>query len=709
MGLNVLDELYALFTDEVTVDCPTTEEEPDDAAAQICYCLSADTIAGSGVKTLQFQGSFHQQPVMILLDSGSSLSFVSHQLISRLSIATTECQSLSVRVANGDVMQCTTCLPGAVWTIQQYQFTHDFQVLPLTAYDIILGMDWLQLFSPMKVDWSQRWLAIPYNGATVRIQGVLPSGTDSPDELLVQLFSLSEPTSQSDTLLPSAISQLLTEFPTVVTPPTELPPKRACDHEIPLVEGAQPVSVRPYRYPPALKDEIESQVDQMLQQGIIQPSSSPFNSPVLMVRKKDGTWRFCVDYRYLNTLTVKTAFPILVFDQLMDELPGARYFSTLDLLAGYHQIRLREGEPPKTAFSTHVGHYEFRVVAFGLSGAPGTFQGAMNQTLKPLLRRCAIVFFDDILIYSKSFEEHIEHLRQVFALLAKDQWHIKLSKCNFARSEISYLGHVISERGVATDPAKIEAVVSWPTPTNVKELRNFLGFAGFYRRFVRHYAIVSKPLTALLKKHCLFLWTSEQETAFTTLKKCPCSTPILTLPDFTKPFCIETDASNMGVGAVLLQEGHPLAFLSRALGPKNQGLSAYEKEYMAILIAVDQWRSYLQLGEFIIYTDQKSLIHLDDQRLHTPWQQKVFTKMLGLQYRIVYKPGFDNRVADALSRRGPVVDLSAISAPVPSWLEDVKASYINDPKAQELLTKLAVSSTADPHFTLHQGLLQYKD
>jgi hypothetical protein len=172
----------------------------------------------------------------------------------------------------------------------------------------------------------------------------------------------------------------------------------------------------------------------MLQQGLIQPSTSPFNSPVLMVRKKDGTWRFCVDYRYLNALIVKTAFPIPVFEQLMDELAGARYFSTLDLLAGYHQIRLREGEEHKTAFSTHVGHYEFKVVAFGLSRAPATFQGAMNCTLKPCLRRCAIVFFDDILIYSKSFEEHIDHIRLVLTLLEKDHWHIKLSKCKFAQT-----------------------------------------------------------------------------------------------------------------------------------------------------------------------------------------------------------------------------------------------------------------------------------
>lgn len=232
----------------------------------------------------------------------------------------------------------------------------------------------------------------------------------------------------------------------------------------------------------------------MLQQGIIQPSTSPFNSPELLVRKKDGAWRLCVDYCYLNALTVKTSFPIPIFEQLMDELTGVEWFSTLDLLSGYHQIRLQSGEEYKTAFSTHVGHYEFKVVAFGLSGALSTFQGAMNSTLKPPLRRCAIVFFDNILVYSKTFEEHIEHLHQVLSLLAQDQWHIKLSKCRFVVREISYLGHTISSAGVATDSSKIEAVQLWPTPTNVKELRSFLGLAGFYRCLV----------STLLKKHSLF-------------------------------------------------------------------------------------------------------------------------------------------------------------------------------------------------------------
>jgi len=218
------------------------------------------------------------------------------------------------------------------------------------------------------------------------------------------------------------------------------------------------VYIRPYRYPPSLKDEIERQVNEMLSQGIIQPSSSSFSSPVLLVKKKDGSYRFCVDFRHLNALTAKSKFPVPVFEELMDELAHASWFTNLDLRAGFHQILLQPGEEHKTAFQTHLGQYEFRVMAFGLTGAPGTFQGAMNVTLAPGLRRFVIVFFDDILIYSRSYEAHVQHVALVFQWLAAENWKIKLSKCKFAQRQVSYLGHVISSSGLSTDPAMVQAI-----------------------------------------------------------------------------------------------------------------------------------------------------------------------------------------------------------------------------------------------------------
>lgn len=217
----------------------------------------------------------------------------------------------------------------------------------------------------------------------------------------------------------------------------------------------------------------------------------------------------------------------------------------------------------------------------------------MNFTLQPVLRKFALVFFDDILVYSPTLNDHVEHLSVVLSLLQKDQWKVKLSKCTFATRSISYLGHVISEAGVQTDPNKVTAVVNWPTPSNVKELCSFLGLAGYYRKFVQHFGIISKPLTLLLKKNTRFLWTQEQDIAFHCLKNKLSQAPVLALPDFSKPFVLETDACDQGIGAVLMQGGHPLAYVSKALGPQTRGLSTYEKEYLAILMVVDHWRAYL--------------------------------------------------------------------------------------------------------------------
>jgi hypothetical protein len=236
-------------------------------------------------------------------------------------------------------------------------------------------------------------------------------------------------------------------------------------------------------------------------------------------------------------------------------------------------------------------------------------------------------------------------------ILRKDKWQVKMAKCAFAQRRVAYLGHIISAEGVATDDSKIQPIKDWPRPSNLKELRGFLGLSGYYRKFIRHYAVISHPLTALLKKGALFVWTEVTETAFVTLKQALMSAPVLALPDYTEQFVVVTDACDVGIGAVLSQKGHPLAYVSRALGPQNRGLSVYEKEYLAILLAVQQWRSYLQLGEFLIRTDHKSLQHLTDQRLHTEWQHKALTKMMGLQYKIVYKKGINNGAADALSRK----------------------------------------------------------
>lgn len=300
------------------------------------------------------------------------------------------------------------------------------------------------------------------------------------------------------------------------------------------------MNVKPCWYSPTQKDEIERQIKEMLSNGIIRPSQSPFASPVILVKKKDGTWRFCVDYRQLNNITVKNKYPLPIVDELLDELHGAAWFTKLGMWSRYHKIRLRVEDEPKTAFKTHHGHWEFRVMPFGLTNATVTFQALMNTIFQPLLRKGVLVFVDDILIYSKTLEEHLEQLSQVFAILEQHQLFLKKSKCLFAQQSLKYLSHVISAHGVATDPNKTQAIVTWPTPTDTKQLRSFLGLSGYYKKFIKNYGSISRPLIDLLKKHVQFHWNPELQLSFDALKQALTSAPVLALPKFQKSFTIET-------------------------------------------------------------------------------------------------------------------------------------------------------------------------
>jgi RNase H-like domain found in reverse transcriptase/Reverse transcriptase (RNA-dependent DNA polymerase) len=343
-----------------------------------------------------------------------------------------------------------------------------------------------------------------------------------------------------------------------------------------------------------------------------------------------------VDYRQLNALTIKNKYPIPIIDDLLDELAGAKVFSKIDLRSGYHQIRMNPADIYKTAFRTHQGHFEYMVMPFGLTNTPATFQALMNQIFKPFLRQFVLVFFDDILIYSMDIPSHVHHLQLVFQRLIDHQLSAKLSKCEFGVSSIEYLGHIITDKGVSTDSQKVQAMLEWPEPQNVRELRGFLGLTGYYRKFIRHYGVISKSLTDLLKKNG-FKWQAEASVAFQNLKQAMCSAPVLALPNFNVPFIFEIDASDLGMGAVLMQGRRPIEFLSKTLGVKNRLLSTYGEELLALLTAVQKWRHYLQGQSFIIKTDHLSLKFLLEQKLTHALQHKRLCKLLGLQYEIQYK------------------------------------------------------------------------
>ncbi|XP_045809999.1 uncharacterized protein LOC123904368 [Trifolium pratense] len=531
-------------------------------------------------RSLRVSGVYGRHSFQILIDSGSTHNFIKPTLVEKLGLAITPCPRFRVATGCGTFLVCQHCCKATSLLLQGIQFSVDLFVLAIEGPDVVLGFPWLQSLGKVSHDYSALTMEFLWQGEPITLCGdpTLASQSVSLHQLqaMVQtdavagIFTLtaskpdciSLPTPTTDPVFPSnlppTVTDILHKFEKIFSTPTGLPPHRTVDHRIHLIEGTKPINVRPYRYPHFQKSEMEKLIREMLDQGIIIPSHSPFSSPVLLVRKKDGTWRFCVDYRALNTATVKDKFPIPTIDELLDEFGGAKVFTKLDLRAGYHQIRVHSRDTYKTAFRTHEGHFEFLVMPFGLTNAPSTFQATMNQLFSQYLRRFVIVFFDDILIYSSSIGDHLVHLELVLQCLLTNCFYVKLSKCLFCQEAIEYLGHIVSSQGVQADPAKLDVMVQWPIPTNVKQLRGFLGLTGYYRRFIANYASIAAPLTDLLR-HDSFCWSPIASSAFAALKQAMISAPILCLPDFAKEFIIETNASNMGIGAVLMQDGHPLA------------------------------------------------------------------------------------------------------------------------------------------------------
>lgn len=347
---------------------------------------------------------------------------------------------------------------------------------------------------------------------------------------------------------------------------------------------------------------------------------------------------FCVDYRALNKETIPDKYTILLIEELLDELYGSRVFSKLDLKAGYHQILVRPEDTHKTAFRTHDGNYEFLVMPFGLTNAPTTFQSLMNDVFRPFLRKFVLVFFDDILVYSCSEEAHKEHLHTVLATLQQHRLVANFQKCAFGRDEVQYLGHVISRYGVAVDQDKVRAMTEWAVPKSLKELRGFLGLTGHNQKYIAGYAQIAHPLTEQLRKDN-YGWTAATTVEFQKLKEAMTSSPVLEMPDFTKQFVLETDASRFDIGAILIQDNKPIAFFSKLLGLKAQQKSIYEKELMAICLAIQKWKYYLTGRHFVVRTDQQSLKYITRQNEIGGDYQKWVSKLMAYSFEIQYKPG----------------------------------------------------------------------
>ena len=439
-------------------------------------------------------------------------------------------------------------------------------------------------------------------------------------------------------------------------------------HCIPLVDN-RPIKLPYRRIPPSQYQAVREHLKGMEQAEVIRRSSSPYASPLVIAHKKDGSLRICIDYRKLNSKTIPDAYPLPRIEEALDALGNASIFTTLDLTSGYWQVEMDEKDKAKTAFTTPMGLYECNRMPFGLQNAPATFQRLMTMCLGELNYSTCLLYLDDIIVFSSTFDEHIERLDQVFTCLLQHGLKLKPQKCHLLQSEVKYLGHIVSSKGVSTDPEKIEQVREWPTPTTHKELRSFLGFTGYYRRYVNGYAKIVAPLYKLTAgnptrrkgkqaptKPPPYIWTKETQASFDQLKQVMISAPILGYADYKKPFLLQTDASGVGLGAVLsqIQDGQErvIAYASRGLNPAESRYPAHKLEFLAMKWAVtDKFRDYLLGSTFTVYTDNNPLLYVTTTAKLDATGQRWVAALSQFSFTVKYKPGKNNAVADALSRK----------------------------------------------------------
>ena len=461
--------------------------------------------------------------------------------------------------------------------------------------------------------------------------------------------------------LPDTMSQatkdILIQHRAVFEEPSGLPPDRGVEHLIDELPGSKPVHRSPYRLSPVETKEMERQVEDLLAKGFIVPSSSPYASPILFVAKPNGALRMCVYYRRLNTQTIKQRWPLPRIDQLLDSLHGATVFSSLDLQSGFHQIAINEKDQPKTAFITPNGQYQWKVMGFGLCNAPSTFKKTMHTIFRPLIGKGVQVYMDDLLCYGRTKEEHSRILGEVFALLDKHKLYVNASKCCFEKSELKYLGHIVSKDGIKVDPAKTAAVQSWPAPTSVRDVRSFLGLGNYFRRFIQGYTKLAAPMQALVRDDLRWgptTWTAQCQASFDGIKHALSNAPVLAVYDNQRPHDklnleLWTDASELGTGAVLMQDLRPLAYHSVSFKGAERNWTTTEKELWAIRLALEHFRCYLEGGHFKVITDHNPLIHLQSQPSLSRKQARWLEYMQRFDVEYVYKPGRIN-VSDTLSR-----------------------------------------------------------
>lgn len=601
------------------------------------------------------------QDVHALFDSGSTHSFVNVDCVSKLNVPIQSLNvKLLVKLPNGSNCFVDKVYKDCPIVMEGQTFPVDLLPLELRDFEVILGMDWLTKCKANLNCSKKRICLVGLNKKKVYFRG---DKLEKPKVMISALkagkmlkkgcegflaYVIGEKETKSEIEDVPVVREFLDVFPDELP---ELPPDREVEFGIELIPGALPASKAPYRMAPTELAELKVQLQELIDRKFIRPSVSSWGAPVLFVKKKDGSLRLCIDYRELNKLTVKNKYPLPRIDDLFDQLQGAKYFSKIDLRSGYHQLRVKKESISLTAFRTRYGHYEFMVMPFGVTNAPAVFMDLMNRVFKDYLDKFVVVFVDDILIFSRSEEEHEDHLRTILQTLRNERLYAKFSKCEFWLERVSFLGHVISEEGITVDPTKIEVIMDWERPKTVTEIRSFLGLAGYYRKFIKDFSKIAVPLTNLTKKDVKFVWSEECEKSFTELKKRLTSAPVLALPDGTEGFVVYSDASKKGLGCVLMQHGKVIAYASRQLRNHEKNYPTHDLELAAVVFALKIWRHFLYGEKCEIYTDHQSLKYIFSQKDLNMRQRRWLELLKDYDCEILYHPGKANVVADALSRK----------------------------------------------------------
>ncbi|KAJ0442056.1 putative nucleotidyltransferase, Ribonuclease H [Helianthus annuus] len=653
----------------------------------------------------------------LIVDGGSCTNAASQAMVTKLHLTTTPHPSpYNIQWLNhGKGIQVTHQVLISFSIGKRYHDDVLCDIIPMDACHILLGRPW-QFDRKVVHDGFKNTYSFTKDDKNITLLPLIPDpdpslATASLGVLLkaelreykaVKEFILMGIEAEPEPTTIHPLAQVLLDRFSKVFPeeiPPGLPPLRQIQHKIDFIPGSMLPNKPAYRANPQESAEIRKQVEELLAKGLIRESLSPCAVPTLLVPKKNGEWRMCVDSRAINKITIKYRFPIPRLNDLLDELYGAAVFSKIDLRSGYHQIRIYEGDEWKTTFKTKEGLYEWLVMPFGLSNAPSTFMRLMNQTMRPFLGRFVVVYFDDILIYSKNEEEHGDHLQQVFRVLNDEKLYGNQAKCQFFSPKVVFLGYIVSTEGIAVDERKVQAVREWPTPSTLQHVRSFHGLASFYRRFVKDFSTIVSPLTDLLKQKT-FNWTEQAQVSFDEIKKRLTTTPVLALPNFDEVFEVECDASGVGIGAVLTQLGRPVAYFSEKLNDAKRRYSTYDKEFYAIIRALVHWHHYLIAKEFVLHSDHEALKYIQGQHKLQPRHAKWVEYIQAFTFTIKHKSGVMNKGADALSRRHLLIQAFC---PKVVGFELFKEYYLGDADFGDLFDRCSKHAVDD--FYIFEGYL----